>query len=167
MFCAVCIIIFFIFLPVFNFHSASSTLSLTILLYSSRVFLLELPYIHSWLELLMSSITQNKHKKSCLIASYNLQPGKGESPIRIAPGTNMGWWDIWYLQQLQHLVRQSLWPTAQDLTLLAHNHTRCSPTTTTTTTTHQCIMYWLNTILQVNLFQPVISWVFFIHMWMA
>jgi len=37
------------------FHSASSTFSLTMLWYSSRLFLLELPFTHSWFKLLMPS----------------------------------------------------------------------------------------------------------------
>jgi len=37
------------------FLSASSTLSLIMLLYSSCLFLVELPYMHSWLELPTSS----------------------------------------------------------------------------------------------------------------
>jgi len=54
--CSVVSIIFFICcqwsLTSRYFHSASSTLSLTILLYSSRLFLLEFPYMHSGFELL-------------------------------------------------------------------------------------------------------------------
>jgi len=37
------------------FHSASATLSVTMLWYTSRLFLLELPYMHSWFKLLMPS----------------------------------------------------------------------------------------------------------------
>jgi len=53
--CAVSIIIFFICCQCSftsrYFHSVSTTLSLTMLWYSSRLFLLELPYIHSWFKL--------------------------------------------------------------------------------------------------------------------
>jgi len=63
--CAVSIFIFFICCQCSctsrYFRSASAILSLTMLWYSSRLFLLELPYMHFWFKLLMPSFCCIKH----------------------------------------------------------------------------------------------------------